>query len=163
MVRVRPVAVSVAAWSAGVVISVTVGLVALRTVGLDLGAETAMQPLTSSTVGPGSSPTESPSGQPTTLAPTTETASATPSPSTTSFRTANDRWLTSSGGNVLARCGNGLAFLVSWSPAPGYRAEDIVRGPAPTARVTFETTGMEVKMFVTCAGDIPQSTVHKDS
>ncbi len=163
MVRVRPVVVSAVAWSVGVAISVTVGLLALRAVGLDLGDETAVQPLTSGTVGTASSPEESPEESPV-ESPSAEpaTSATSPSPSVTA-RAGSDRWLTSSGGNVLARCSGGQAFLVSWSPAPGYRAEDIQRGPAPAARLTFEGTGSEFKMTVTCAGDVPQSTVHKDS
>lgn len=156
VVRLRPYAVSALAWTVGVVVSVTVGLLALRLVGAGIDTDNAMQPLTSQTIGAGTT-------TPVDVLPSEESRmTQTPLGPSVAPTRGPDRWLTSSGGSVLARCDNGGAYLVSWSPAPGYRAEGIVRGPALMAQVQFEGTGWEIKLSVTCAGDVPQSTVHKE-
>jgi hypothetical protein len=58
--------------------------------------------------------------------------------------------LTSRGGTVLAECRPAGAYLVSWSPVPGYEATGVVRGPAVTARLVFESDASTVTMTVTC-------------
>jgi len=58
--------------------------------------------------------------------------------------------LTSLGGSVLAECRPAGAYLVSWSPVQGYQADDVARGPAPTARVVFESSANSVTVTVTC-------------
>jgi hypothetical protein len=157
--RLWPGLASALAWTIGVTVSLIVGLFALRFVGAGLDHEAALPAGADSvvTVGPTASPTPtvSPSAAPTTARPPV----VTPQPA----HTGPDRLLTSIGGNVLAHCVDGQAFLVSWTPAPGFGAGDITRGPAATARVTFETSGAEYHVAVTCAGDVPQSTVRRDN
>lgn len=76
------------------------------------------------------------------------------------------RVLPTDGGSVVARCAGGQVALESWSPASGYRADDIVRGPAAVASVTFERHGgkgsLELRVTVRCAGGEPTATVQVD-
>jgi hypothetical protein len=58
--------------------------------------------------------------------------------------------LTSQGGTVLAECRPAGAYLMSWSPTQGYEATGVVRGPATTARVIFESDANSVTMVVSC-------------
>jgi hypothetical protein len=68
--------------------------------------------------------------------------------------------LTSPGGTVVADCRAGGAYLESWSPQQGYEADDVVRGPAATARAVFTTGRKSVMMTVTCSGGTPSATTH---
>ncbi len=63
--------------------------------------------------------------------------------------------LSSAGGTVLASCAAAGAYLISWSPSPGYQAEDVARGPAPVARVFFTAGQQGERMLVTCPGGVP--------
>jgi hypothetical protein len=67
--------------------------------------------------------------------------------------------LSSPGGSVLAVCHTGDAYLVSWSPQPGYTADDVARGPATAARVVFIAGNRGVRMVVSCLGQVPSATV----
>jgi hypothetical protein len=66
--------------------------------------------------------------------------------------------LTSAGGEVVASCQAAGAYLVSWSPLQGYEVGSVNRGPAATARVTFESTAQRVTMMVSCAAGVPSAT-----
>jgi hypothetical protein len=59
---------------------------------------------------------------------------------------------------VTAECVGQLAYLVSWSPAPGYRVDDVRRGPATVARVQFAMFGSrrEAVVGVECSTGMPQ-------
>lgn len=90
----------------------------------------------------------SPAASPATLAPTVPSATtATPRPAAAP---ATGTVLTSWGGTVLAECRLAGTYLVSWSPAPGYEASDVIRGPASTARVVFGSDANSVTVTVTC-------------
>ena len=67
--------------------------------------------------------------------------------------------LSSPGGSVVAMCGTAGAFLISWSPQPGYAAKDVARGPAATAGLLFETGNHGVSLIVTCTGSVPSASV----
>jgi hypothetical protein len=56
----------------------------------------------------------------------------------------------SAGGTTLAECRSTGAYLMSWSPTQGYEAASVVRGPAATARVVFESHANSVTMVVSC-------------
>jgi hypothetical protein len=71
--------------------------------------------------------------------------SASPSP-----QAAGGAVLMSQGGTVLAECQSAGAYLVSWSPTQGYEASGVIRGPAATARVIFESDANTVTMVVSC-------------
>jgi serine/threonine-protein kinase len=68
--------------------------------------------------------------------------------------------LTSAGGQVVATCQAAGAYLISWSPVQGYEVGDVIRGPAATARVTFESRANHVTMVVTCSAGVPSATSH---
>ncbi|HYK29489.1 MAG TPA: hypothetical protein VEV61_16105 [Streptosporangiaceae bacterium] len=89
------------------------------------------------------------------------TASPTPSPTPTPAQTGQSRLLTSSAGTVTAQCQSGGAYLQYWSPNQGYEADDVYRGPAPTAYVTFQSTANSVTMKVTCVSGKPVDHVTK--
>jgi hypothetical protein len=82
------------------------------------------------------------------------TPSATPAVSRTaaspSPQAATGTVLTSQGGTVLAECRSAGAYLVSWSPTQGYEATGVIRGPATTARVIFDSAANSVTMVVSC-------------
>ena len=77
------------------------------------------------------------------------------SPSAQATATATSTVLTSDGGTVLAECRPGGAYLVSWSPAPGYEAGLVVRGPASTAQAAFISSANSVTMMVSCSTGVP--------
>jgi hypothetical protein len=66
--------------------------------------------------------------------------------------------LTSRGGTVVAECQSTGAYLLSWSPAQGYETNRVVRGPAVTAQVSFESTANSVTMVVSCSSGVPTAT-----
>ena len=66
--------------------------------------------------------------------------------------------LTSAGGEIVASCQAAGAYLVSWSPLQGYEVDSVNRGPAATARVTFESTTQRVTMVVSCSAGVPSAT-----
>jgi len=107
---------------------------------------------------PTSTPTRTP-GISTTGANPTSTA-PTPAGSTTTAPTggaagsgATDRIVSGTSGSVTVRCNGDIATLLSWSPNPGYRADDPVRGPAATVRVKFESQVAEdMIVTATCSG-----------
>ncbi|WP_440070142.1 hypothetical protein [Streptosporangium sp. OZ121] len=97
---------------------------------------------------------------------TPDPAGPTPAPTVTVTTTATpaaepgkSRLITTVGGKVIARCENGLVTLRSWSPAQGFQADDVERGPAGRARVEFESEEDEVKVELHCAAD--GSPVHR--
>jgi hypothetical protein len=61
----------------------------------------------------------------------------------------------------VATCQPAGAYLVSWSPQQGYEVGDIIRGPAATARVTFESRVNEVTMVVSCSAGVPTATSYQ--
>src|SRR5439155_12282407 len=91
------------------------------------GATTVTEHRPVDTIAP---PATAPPAEPPTVSPTASAGGVPVSP-------RPDRVLTSTGGTVVARCVDGGAYLVSWSPAQGYRAEEVRRGRAAVARVSF--------------------------
>jgi len=66
--------------------------------------------------------------------------------------------LSSQGGTVVAECQSAGVYLVSWSPAQGYEADTVVRGPAATAKVTFDSIANSVTITVSCATGVPTAS-----
>jgi hypothetical protein len=93
--------------------------------------------------GPGPTPTPAPNPTP---APTQ------PQPS------ASSTVLSSQGGTVVAECVPGGVYLLSWSPTQGYDAAQVARGPASTAKVTFESPAQSYTMTVSCSTGVPTAT-----
>jgi hypothetical protein len=148
MIRARPVLAGALAWVVGATASVAVGLLALSLVGADLTGA-GDPPIVADPVKDiaGSPP---PSAGPTT-------------PAVSPTGTQGSARLNSTGGYVLAQCRSGDAYLVYWSPAPGYRVRDVERGPRDDARVRFEGADHDVEMRVTCAGGQPQAAIERHS
>jgi hypothetical protein len=67
--------------------------------------------------------------------------------------------LTSADGSVLATCQQGGAYLVYWSPAQGFSADQVDRGPAQVASVTFTSQAGGVVMRVSCTSGTPVAHV----
>jgi hypothetical protein len=113
---------------------------------------TSGSPRTTSSTGSGSTTT----GQTRTSSPPAGGQSSSP-PAVSQTRT-----LASRGGTVVARCTAGKVYLTSWSPATGYRVEDVVRGPALVTGVWFEGP-YEVHMRLTCEGGVPFAEVVQEA
>ena len=71
--------------------------------------------------------------------------------------------LLSGDGSVTATCRSGAAYLVSWRPDNGYRADDVYRGPAAIARVLFSGQSDSVLVRVSCSGGTPIAHFYRPS
>src|SRR5258708_2269031 len=143
MIATRSVVASVGAWTVGAGIALAVSLLALSMVSTGLTTE-PVQPVTRDVGATADQATRTPSplhsgfaaaDPPTGSAAPSHPASATPKSATPSDVAKNQRSLSSVGGTVVANCRTGGAYLVYWSPAPGYHVDDVVRGPAEPARL----------------------------
>jgi hypothetical protein len=105
-------------------------------------------------------PATTPASPPPTSVATTASPSAFPSTpaSTAPPPSSGSAVLTSSGGEAVATCQGADAYLISWSPRQGYQVGDVIRGPALTARVTFESHADRVTMTVSCSAGVPSAT-----
>ena len=63
--------------------------------------------------------------------------------------------LLSQGGTLVASCAGARAYLVSWSPQPGFAASVAVRGPAARAQAAFTSGQLTVTMAVSCSTGAP--------
>lgn len=93
------------------------------------------------------------------LVPHVKKTSASPSAPPSPASQSTDTVLTSIGGTVMADCQAAGAYVASWSPAQGYEATKVIRGPAATAKVTFTNSRKLVTMAISCTGGTP-STVN---
>ncbi|WP_328617365.1 hypothetical protein OHS18_14240 [Amycolatopsis sp. NBC_00355] len=98
----------------------------------------------------------------TTSAPAAAASSSTTSSSAASPSTPAPRGLTVPGGSIVAECAGGQVTLRSWSPDPGYRTDDVSRGPAASASIKFKNGGTENVVVVTCTGDEPHAETVAD-
>ena len=80
------------------------------------------------------------------------------SPNAQATATPSSTVLSSQGGTVLADCRPAGAYLVSWSPNPGYEVSAVTRGPVMMARVIFNSTANSVTMMVSCSAGVPTVT-----
>lgn len=65
--------------------------------------------------------------------------------------------LTSQAGQLVVRCDGDTVYLETWIPSPGYRVDDVVRGPAATVSVEFESDSFDdVGAVVRCEAGTPQ-------
>jgi hypothetical protein len=158
---------SVLAWIVGAVVAAGVGILALSLIGDGLTART-VQPLTPEVVAREASaapvdPAPAPASPSSNPGDDDPPASAPPSGSASARATGQpagtDKLLWSAGGSVIARCTGIHVYLVSWSPEPGYRAHDVVRGPAAQASVRFDGDDVRVSVSVRCGDGTPVATV----
>jgi hypothetical protein len=123
-----------------------------------LASEAADTP-PSAAVGDTGGPAASPQARTAPIASATASATDVPPPDTAAASPPGDGTvLTSAGGEVVASCQAAGAYLVSWSPLQGYEVDDVNRGPATTARVTFESATQRVTMVVSCPAGVPSAT-----
>jgi hypothetical protein len=175
----RRVSVNVTAWLAGAVASVSVGILALSQIDDGFGGAgvqplnpdvvitvAAGRPSVDPTVPSGGKP--HPSGGKTDPSPAKSQASpaatgpAADEPDAHPADTDNtERVLTSPGGSLVARCSAGRAYLASWSPAQGYRAEEVRRGPAEEASLIFEGPQRNV-VTIRCVAGVPQASISQE-
>ena len=171
---------AVAAWLLGAGAATGGSLVAVSLLGQSLAAPPTQQltvaavnralanasnePATTAAPTPTARPSPSPSHRPTAAAsPSAVTTSpaavaAPPATSAAPAPTAGTL-LTSAGGSVVATCESSGAYLISWSPQQGYLAEDVIRGPAALAKVTFLAGPSGVSMSVSCNSSVPSATI----
>ncbi|WP_051760076.1 hypothetical protein [Herbidospora cretacea] len=58
-------------------------------------------------------------------------------------------------GSLTAACSGGRAVLLSWTPAQNHNVDDVERGPAPSASVTFESADdRTARVTVRCPGPV---------
>jgi hypothetical protein len=104
-------------------------------------------------VGPAPSPT--PRARPVSPRPAGPRMSADPASAGSAAAGQAGTLLVSAAGSVMASCQAAGAYLLYWSPDQGYWADDVSRGPAAIARVSFESGEAGVVMRVSCAGSVP--------
>jgi hypothetical protein len=52
---------------------------------------------------------------------------------------------------ITARCDAGMASLVTWAPNPGYRVDEVVRGPGKEASIYLESDRFDdVRYILSC-------------
>ncbi|MGA8114144.1 MAG: septum formation initiator [Actinocatenispora sp.] len=140
---------AVVGWLAAVAVATSIGVFAVDAIGSNL-VGSAGRPLTQDQVDrtlARSSRSPAPGGSASPTAGGSTGASPTPTGST---RVINTR-----GGTIVAGCRDGLARLLSWSPAQSYRSDDIERGPDRRAEIKFESDSTEVHVRVECVGGTP--------
>jgi hypothetical protein len=138
--------ITAAAFAVGAIAATAVSLFALSSIGTGLGQ--------TQTLGGAPVPTASASVS----SPSAQASESTAVPTGTGSTASAD----AAGGLVAATCRNGGAYLVSWSPKPGFRVDHLVRGPAPTASIKFEGLAGESLVIATCPNGTPVLTVSED-
>jgi hypothetical protein len=135
----RRMVLAVAGWLAAALVATAVGVAAVSLLGEGI-SDSAARPLSQDEVRRAlARSTPGPTG-----------------PATPSAGTGPARSFTTAGGTVVARCAGAQATLVYWTPAQGFHAEDVVRGPAPTASLKFESDDGEIRVGIDCASGTPR-------
>lgn len=167
----RRVFTGAAAWTVAAVASVVVSMLALSVIGGlggDVQPPAPMPPLDNDDIIATSSAPDPPPplaiASPSPAAPSgSRSASAPPPPPPTTPAAPTPgppRQFNTQEGVVTAQCIGPQAYLLSWSPAPGYKVDDVRRGPAPVAKVQFEMFGSrrESVVAVECSTGAPRLT-----
>ncbi|MEO3810279.1 hypothetical protein ABGB17_14860 [Sphaerisporangium sp. B11E5] len=90
------------------------------------------------------------------LATATTPSGATPRP--TASPGSAGRAFTTTGGTVVATCAGGRPTLVAWSPAQGYKTDDVNDSSGHAVTVEFESENTKVAVTIACAGGTPAMT-----
>jgi hypothetical protein len=154
VLRPRSIAASTLAWAVGAVVSVAIGLIALSMIGTGF-AQGPLQPSSPNALTQADAPQSgaSPTG----------TAPSVTSPSPGPTGPAVDRTVTTRGGTVVVRCQASRAYLVGWSPAPGYQTDVLNRGPADRVSIHFEGSGFEIEISAHCVGATVDPSVREEA
>jgi serine/threonine-protein kinase len=142
----------VVVWLVAAVATAAVGTAALDLAGSGilgpgnqpLSQQDVARQLASATTSPSTSPGPS-------------SGSASTGPSAGPSTTPTPRGLATPGGTIVAQCDRDQVFLQSWSPAQGYRTDDVHRGPASVASIKFKKGKSEVVVTVTCPAGEPRA------
>jgi eukaryotic-like serine/threonine-protein kinase len=70
-----------------------------------------------------------------------------------------ERSVTTPGGSATCRCTGPTAYLVSWSPLPGFDPTQINRGPGATVGLTFQGPVTAIRITFRCNNGTPLATV----
>ena len=164
----RRVSAGAVAWTVGAVASVAVSMLALTVIGGVGGDVQPPAPMPAVDTGLAGAATTDPASASAAATPTRSASESAPSASSTPPAPASGpaaasptpgppRQFTTAQGVLTAQCTGQLAYLVSWSPAPGYRVDDVRRGPTTVARVTFvmSSTLGETTVGVGCVSGVP--------
>ncbi len=116
-------------------------------------APVASRPRVTPTTPAAPAPPRTPAG----AAGTSKAPRSSPDPSPSSAA-PTEQAFTTAGGVVDAQCSAAGAYLMSWSPATGYRIVTVNRGPAPQTSVVFGGA-QTITVTVTCSAGAPQATV----
>jgi hypothetical protein len=165
----------VLAWVLGAACAVAVGALALSLIGSSLGdrsrpplatqadtqddGQASDPPAAAPPSSPASSAKESPAGSPSASPSPRRSASPAPHLSPSPAPVPIQRDFTFDVGSVTAQCTGDMAYLVSWSPAQGYRVDGVRRGPALTVHVELESLTTEAGITVRCVDGIPRASV----
>lgn len=107
--------------------------------------------------------TQKPSGSSSTQPSSQPPGGATTSTPKPPAPTAVVRTLASKGGSVVAACLSGDVALRSWSPAVGYRVDEVAAGPDHDVEIRFVSSSAEVKMQVRCISGVPAAQTEYDA
>ncbi|SCL28853.1 hypothetical protein GA0070616_3773 [Micromonospora nigra] len=153
---------AVAGWLATAVVATLIGVAAIRLVGESLtgtpGGVRSQEEVARALAEPmpgAALPTSSAPAGATTSSPAA--ASATPSPGA-----GARRGFATTGGTAIAECRLGGVFLMSWTAAPGYRVDDVDRGPDDDVEVSFVGPGGEYELSLRCVGGQPVAVPDDD-
>ncbi|GAA2701178.1 hypothetical protein ACFY2R_01440 [Micromonospora olivasterospora] len=81
--------------------------------------------------------------------------SASPAPTGGTAAPRASRQFAVRGGSAVAECGPAGVWLVTWTPAPGYREGEVERGPGHEAKVRFVGPDGRAELKVRCSGGQP--------
>ncbi|MBQ1027319.1 septum formation initiator [Micromonospora sp. C95] len=158
---------AVVGWLATAVVATLIGLAAIRLVGESLTgtpggvrsqeeiARALAEPASAGTGTPGSVPTGAPAPDSTTTGTGPSGSPSSPVPADPSGDAGDRRAFSTLGGSAVAECRPDGVYLVSWSARPGYRVDDVDRGPDDDADVTFVGPSGEYELSVQCVGGVP--------
>jgi hypothetical protein len=140
-------------WLIVAFLTTLIGLAAVNSLG-DGILGSAERPLTHESVNAelSSEPSLSPSSSEPSPTPTDTGSPLEPPPAAPVSHT-----FSSSGGTVTAACTGNVVTLRYWSPAQGYEADHVVRGPATTASIRFRPGGRGhgVRLAFSCSDGSP--------
>jgi hypothetical protein len=110
---------------------------------------------------PDAASSDSPGGSGAVGGPTTASSSVPPSagtqqpPQASASARSSERRLGNPGGEAVAQCRAGQAYLVSWSPAQDFQVGYTQRGPSHVATVVFVGAARSWPLRVACVGGVP--------
>jgi pyruvate/2-oxoglutarate dehydrogenase complex dihydrolipoamide acyltransferase (E2) component len=151
--RLRRGAVAVAGWLAAAFLATGVTLAAVTLIGSGIFGESTRtrsqaevaQALAS--LDPTGASSTAPTSEPT-------------SPPVTS-QTPVRRVITSAGGTVLAECSGRDVTVISWTPAQGYRVDDVDLAAQRDVEVRFEGEDTEVRVKIRCTDGRPDAEIEE--